>query len=317
MSFTSSPNSKAQGLAIRHVLKRVGERALVGAGFCRFARWQNPNRVSVITYHNIVPADSPRIGDESLHLPVDVYSAQLRELAKSHDIVRLDQLCSASREGNRPRAAITFDDAYAGAVDLGVEELVRLQLPATIFVAPGLLGRQELWWDRLGSRPDFLTDERNRALHELRGDDRLVRAEYEPVGRADLPAYARTCTVDELLAASEQPLISVGSHGWSHRNLAVLADTEVRFELERSLSWLEERMPDAMTRWVTYPYGLASEEVQAIASQLGFLGGFLSGGGGFDCSETERRPFALPRVNIPRGLSIDGFRIRATGINLL
>lgn len=315
MLATSLTIGDAWELRLQPLLKRLGERALVGVGFCRFARWANPDRISVVTYHNIVPEGAPRIGDQSLHLPVDAFSAQMQELARTHEIVPLDSLWADPGRRGRPRAAVTFDDAYSGALGLGIGELARMGLPGTVFVAPGILGRRQLWWDRLGADPELLARERGRALHELDGDARLVLEQWEPDATEELPEYARTGTLPEVLEAAERPGVSLGAHGWSHRNLGALPETEARSELRRSLHWLEEHVSEAMIPWVSYPYGLATPEVQRLAEEVGFDGGFLSGGGGFHRSAGATRRFALPRVNVPRGLSMDGFRIRATGFD--
>lgn len=295
----------------------MGERLFVGSGLSEILRWATSGRTVVLAYHNIVPKGAPPVGDRALHLPVDTLDGQLRELARTHEIVPIDQLWSPASGTGRPLAAITFDDAYSGAVTLGIEQLVRLGLPGTIFVSPGLLGREMFWWDLLGDSSERLAQERSRVLRELSGDGRLVREQYDLQEREAFPEYALTATVPELQEAAQNPGISLGAHGWFHRNLDTLPEGEVRSELQRSLSWLGETVPEAMIPWITYPYGLAAPRVQTIAREVGFEGGFLCGGGGFERTRGKSDRFDLPRVNIPSSLSMDGFRIRATGANLV
>ncbi|HEX5635142.1 MAG TPA: hypothetical protein VFX50_17985, partial [Gemmatimonadales bacterium] len=132
---------------MRSLLRRTAEFVLTTSGLPALAR-RRPLGTLVLAYHNIVPDDAPPTGDRSLHLPLARFRAQLAQLARTHEVVSLDDLGAPPR-GPRPRAAITFDDAYAGALALGLDAVAEHGMPATIFVAPALLGRERTWWDAL------------------------------------------------------------------------------------------------------------------------------------------------------------------------
>src|SRR6185503_1881953 len=102
---------------------------------------------------------------------------QLDALQQTHDVVPLrDVLNEAPRRG-RPRVAITFDDAYLGAVRHAPAELSARGMPATIFVAPAFLGGRSFWWDALADpRGGLDPGLRERALGDLRGEDAAIRA---------------------------------------------------------------------------------------------------------------------------------------------
>src|SRR4051794_21760900 len=106
---------------MRSAIKAAAERALLWSGIAAQHRRRMRGRLLVLAYHNIVPDDAPAAGDLANHLPVSAFAAQLDALRTTHDIVPLaDALTPASRRASRPRAAITFDDAYRGAVLHGV-----------------------------------------------------------------------------------------------------------------------------------------------------------------------------------------------------
>ena len=135
---------------MRRGLKHLVERGLVWSGAPRAALVSHRSRTLILAYHAIVPTDESPAGDASLHLPQAKFAAQLDALARTHDVVPLaDALAPPLASTTRPRVAVTFDDAYQGAVRAGVLELVRRGMPATIFVPPGLLGGQRFWWDVL------------------------------------------------------------------------------------------------------------------------------------------------------------------------
>jgi peptidoglycan/xylan/chitin deacetylase (PgdA/CDA1 family) len=292
------------------------ETGLLWSGAARLRRAQHRSRVLVLAYHNVVPDDQVVAGDASLHLPRARFVAQLESLRRSHDVVALETILASSSAGRRrPRAVITFDDAYRGAVTVGVDELARRGLPATIFVAPAFVDGASFWWDCLGDRRggEVAPGVREHALAALGGDDAAVRGWAVEQGISfHTPARAAVCaTVDELAAAARYPGITFGSHTWSHPNLAALDITEVRQQVERPLTWLRERFENVVP-WLSYPYGLTSPAVEAVVREAGYSGALRVDGGWIP--ERIARPFALPRYNVPAGLSDVGFQLRSSGL---
>lgn len=123
----------------RHV-KAIAEKALRWTGATSISRALHRHHVMVLAYHNIVPHGEPIVGDRSLHLEQREFARQLDWIDRTYDVVPLTAIFNAKETHGRPRAAITFDDAYRGAVTAGVAELVERDMPATIFVAPGFVG---------------------------------------------------------------------------------------------------------------------------------------------------------------------------------
>lgn len=265
----------------------------------------------VLAYHDIVPHRATQRGDASLHLPQADFARQLDVLQSTCDVVPLAALLGAVPEGRRPRVAITFDDAYEGALVGGLGELAQRSLPATVFVAPGILGSTP-WWDRLAGPPNKGVPHavRERALWELGGRSAAIASTLiaDPANGA-LP---RIGTLDELVDAVANPLISLASHTWSHVNLAAVPPDEVAREMESSLAWLRERFPSTLSM-LSYPYGLYGPEVEAACARAGYSCAFrIDGGWVRDVASMNR--FAIPRFNVPAGLSVDGFRLRLGGI---
>lgn len=299
---------------MRSAIKSAAEAALARSGLGGVVRWSHRRRTVVLAYHNIVPDGGTPGADRSLHLPRAAFARQLDLLRETHDVVPLDELLVPPRQ-TRPRAAITFDDAYRGAVTVGVEELARRGMPATIFVSPAFVGGHSFWWDAVRDRATGGLPEsvRTVALTELGGQDAAVRRWAAARGHAiDEPEpHARAATDDELRAALRTPGIDLGSHTWSHPALPGLSDDQLRQELEQPLDWLRERFT-RVVEWLSYPYGLADARVARMAAQAGYRGALLVSGGWWPQSASGTH--ALPRVNIPAGLSPDGFRLRMAGL---
>lgn len=303
------------------MLRRHGkafvEATLVRGGVAALARRVSTGAGIVLAYHNIVPEGAEPVGDRSLHLPVEEFRAQLDDLLDTHEVVPLDMvLWPDGRRARRPRIAITFDDAYRGAVTCGVAELHARGLPATIFVSPAFVGGGSFWWDEVaaGAASGELDEAfRGHALTELCGIDSDIRgwAAEKGIELKPVPEHARVATVEELGRALQHPGLTLGSHSWSHPNLTRLASPALRAELERPLQWLQEHF-ERVRPWLSYPYGLSSPTVEAAAKGAGYSAGLLVCGG--PVPRRNGSPYGVPRVNIPAGLSRNGFALRAAGL---
>ena len=296
-------------------MKRRLETVLVATGVASAGRRLRRGGRLILAYHNILPRGTTVDGDVSLHLPHDRFARQLDQLKRTHDVRPLDELLSGAHRGAaRPLAAITFDDAYYGAVTIGVRELVERGLPAAIFVAPAALGRSSFWWDALApsSEPGLPAEVRHRALTSLRGVDEEVREWARGAGMPvrEVDPAARPATEEELAAAAIQPGITIASHSWSHPNLTQLDPDRLEQELERPFHWLRERF-DSFRPWLAYPYGLASGPVEDAASRAGYEIAVRVEGGWIDRGRKDR--LSLPRLNVPAGVSAAGFELRTAG----
>jgi len=293
--------------------KRFGEALPLLARVDRVARWAHRRRTLVLAYHNVVPAGDRLPGDRSLHLPQGAFAAQLDALLATHDVIPLSALYEEPR-GGRPRVAITFDDAYRGAISLGVAEVEKRGIPATVFVAPGLLGATT-WWDRLADqRTGAVAPEiRAAALTMHMGRAERVMAAFGP-GVTSLPSWAGIATSDEVREAAAKPGITLGAHTWSHPNLTRLEPADLAEELERPLVWLSDLGRRAIP-WLAFPYGLTSPAVARAAAAAGYTGALRIDGGWLPAaSAAHDLRFDLPRLNVPSGLSLAGFRLRAAGL---
>ncbi len=308
---------EAMPIHIRSTLKRACEQALVRSGAASLFTSLSRRRGAILAYHNIVPDGYPDIGDSPLHLPISRFRDQVDRLLEDHDPVSLQTILDHPEDRKQPKPwiAFTFDDAYRGAVRLGVRELVQRGVPATIFVTPAFVGGGPFWWDsvRNGSAVGVPAEMRGYALAELGGDDARIRR--WAIGRGlrleALPEDGRCATLDSLSAAVRHPEVTLAPHGWSHRNLTCLPDEELRSELVRPLAWLNERF-STVRPWLAYPYGLFDARVQEACARAGYTGAFGVGTGALPAR--TQNPFGLPRVSVPSGISLEGLLLRVQGV---
>jgi peptidoglycan/xylan/chitin deacetylase (PgdA/CDA1 family) len=300
----------------RRWAKSFIERTLVAVDAPGRARRRHARDVCILAYHNVVPDDLRVLGDASLHIRIRDFCRHLDHLERHYDVVPVTDVMAAVTTVDRPRVAITFDDAYLGAIALGLGELARRGLPATVFVAPSLLGRRSLWWDVFGPPRATAGDGpgaavRDEALTQCAGRDDHVRARARSAGWVEraVPEPLLTATVAELEDACRRGTVTLGSHSWSHPNLTRLAVTELEAEMRMPLQWLRTRFSQSIG-WLAYPYGLFSAAVEQAAKAAGYDACVAVRGGWTALRPPD--PFAIPRVNIPAEISDAGFVLRVS-----
>jgi peptidoglycan/xylan/chitin deacetylase (PgdA/CDA1 family) len=137
-------------------------------------------------------------------------------------------------DGSKGRyCAITFDDAFVSAIANALPELEKRQLPSTMFVPAGPLGR----------RPDWAM-EVNHAPNEV--------------------VAAR-----EVIQSLSSSLVTVGAHTVSHPYLSRIPREAARSEVERSRSILSEIIGEDV-RLLSFPYGDYDDEVAAMCKKAGY-----------------------------------------------
>jgi len=132
----------------------------------RAARWFR-NRIAggalILLYHRVaaLPSD-PQL----LCVAPARFAGHLELLRKHYRPLRLQELNEALHDPTFPHRGVvlTFDDGYADNLYHAKPLLERYEIPATVFVATGSIGRgREFWWDELerlllqpGSLPETL-----------------------------------------------------------------------------------------------------------------------------------------------------------------
>lgn len=292
--------------------KRWIETGLARGGAAHLALRQRTQDAAVLAYHNIVPIGESVGGDRSLHVDRAVFAAQLDLIQRHAQVVPLSKIYQSPSE-SRLRVAITFDDAYRGAMTAGLAELEERGMPSTVFVPTGLLGGEGFWWDLLAVDGESLDPTvRDHVLGPLQGDGTRAVAWAREQGHpiADLPGHALPLTENELINLESEGL-TMGAHTVSHANLPVLAESEVRSELLESRRWLEQRT-SRYVDWLAYPYGHFDDRVARVAGEL--FEGAVRVDGGLIVRSKPTPPHRVPRINVPRGLTLDGLLLRLSGL---
>jgi peptidoglycan/xylan/chitin deacetylase (PgdA/CDA1 family) len=305
---------------MRQGMKRVVEVSASRSGVASLLGRRMRGRRLILAYHNVVPQGERAWGEASLHISEALFRSHLDVLGECCVVVSLRTLLESpggddDGRGGRPLVAITFDDAYRGAASAGVEALGKFGFEATFFINPGLRREPGFWWDRLAMARDgeLPGDVRAHGLDALAGRQAEVLAWAKTQGAdpPEAPDHSRPSSHDGLLALAAQHHLSCECHTWSHPNLARISRGERAAEFERSSRWMEENLSVTPTL-ISYPYGAHDAAVDADAADHPYRHGFRIEGGWMPPGAPVS--FALPRLNVPAGLSPEGLRLRLAGV---
>lgn len=298
----------------------------------RAAHWlrsQFGSRVLVLLYHRVAElATDPQM----LAVTPRRFAEHLEILPKHGKLMHLQQLTKALRVGKLPRrgVVVTFDDGYSDNLWNAKPLLQRHDVPATVFVTTGNLGKErEYWWDELDRillQPRTLPE-----TFELRVNGTVRRwdlPEAAPVTRERM--YFSLCELVRPLPEDEQQrileevrnwagvetggrpshralspaevgqladggLVEVGAHTVSHPVLSASPPAKQRWELQQSKAGLEEILGRPVTSFA-YPFGTREDytgETVALVRETGFTCACSN----FVAAVTRRADlFQMPRV---------------------
>lgn len=131
--------------------------------------------------------------------------------------------------------SITFDDGFVCVIDNAVPELVKRNIPFTIFIPTGYLEQRPQWMK----------------------DNEKYSNEYNLMSPG------------QLMKLNKLNLVSIGSHSCTHRNFLKLSTEEVKKEFINSKKILEQILDNRIDLF-SFPYGAINHEHIAIAKQAGY-----------------------------------------------
>jgi len=115
-----------------------------------FHRLAYQDQLTIVMYHGIIK--EPLLVEDWCFVDEDSFRAQIEYLKKNFEIIALSDAVERMRNGEikRPTAVITFDDGYQNNFDVAFPILCRERIPATIFLATGLMNTEDtVWYCRL------------------------------------------------------------------------------------------------------------------------------------------------------------------------
>lgn len=233
-----------------------------------FKMWKHgflDRRIVILCYHSVHP--SKKFSSATPQL----FEEHLKWIKEHCSVVSLFEVpfLTAKGEQRKPIVAITFDDGYADNYEYAFPLLQKYGIPATFFVTVGLLEK-----------------------------DPKVIERFQVLRRASLEDIAPLTwsQVREMRKAG----MEIGSHTWSHPNLAWLKLVEARQELVHSKEVLEERLGEKVSL-LAYPFGKPGRHFTLDTLELTRETGYeVAVAVLFRSVKPDDSPLALPRFFVTR-----------------
>jgi peptidoglycan/xylan/chitin deacetylase (PgdA/CDA1 family) len=315
-------SSRWRGALARSRLMRPLSRPWAGLAAC-------------LMYHRICPdqAELDEIArgfapNRDLSVTLSAFDEQMAFVARHFNCLSLPEAVELLACGKLPGRSliVTFDDGYLDNLTLALPILRRHAVPATVYIATGLIDRvSPPWWyelEQLIARVDALSiywckqrlqfstigvAAKARTFEVLNG----MLKRMEPAEQTRFMTLLRQVTSKrldqdqqfmsrcQLAELAADPLITIGAHTHHHLALSCLSPIRLRHEMVRSKALLEEWLKQPINH-LAYPFGgqdQASTREFSAAEEVGFSSAVTTRLGHFHAFH-KANLLALPRIGI-------------------
>ena len=274
----------------------------------------------MLAYHRVA---DPMSDPFELSVTARQFEQHLELLTELGQVLPIEELSEAIEKGGPGDAlfALTFDDGYADNLHTAKPILERRGMPATVFLATGLLDGTPFWWDQIaqlvldgetssgrisvevdgtahqwtfedGNRQTIFTElwELLRPLEHGRRQE-IVAAVCSQLG-CQPPDRDRSLFAEDVAELAKGDVVTIGAHTVTHPMLSRLTDEQALAEIAESKHWLDARLDHPVTAF-SYPYGDYGPREVELVRRAGFASAFSIAGGpvGAGCDALE-----VPRV---------------------
>ena len=274
---------------------------------------------TILCFHGIDELGNTRINSRFISAAkFDKFISLLKGFGQ---FISISNVFSQNYSTSVPAFCLTFDDGYQCILTHLLPFLQKHSIPASVYISPTIaIGLDMLWPDLLdlgsylnhnsfnidnevfywSGKKGYKSQSSGLYLKQLLiGKNwNYIQKLYDLIpgrnkirAREDLAIYWKLLNSDEIRTLSLSPLITIGSHGLTHINLATLPHENAMFELEKSKFFLENCIQKTVNE-LAYPFGYYTTYLLEDAFKLGFHKQLVTDASPADLSPY---PFCLPR----------------------
>jgi peptidoglycan/xylan/chitin deacetylase (PgdA/CDA1 family) len=252
----------------------------------------------IFALHSIVD-DGTFYPDHTLRCPVGRLERALQWLREQGlEFVSLNEAVRRlSLPKTRPFVAFTFDDGFADNLTRALPIMERFAAPFTVYVTTGMITRDiDAWWFGLaalvGSQErialpglglSFECPDSQSKMHAFKTIEAAIHNDFAvlPHVRAAIAENKTDCsalvdrealTEQQLRRLARHPLVTIGGHTTTHRNLAQASAAVVHWEMAENRKFLQATIDRPVVHFA-YPFGHAracGDREAEISRNVGF-----------------------------------------------
>jgi peptidoglycan/xylan/chitin deacetylase (PgdA/CDA1 family) len=307
-------------------VKDTVKAAVLSSGLLRVARKAKAPKVAILRYHSVL--ERPDDFANSIGLGIShsrqSFAAQMELIASKYNLVSMDQVSSFIRgEGGLPArsVAVTFDDGFVDNLEVAGPVLATYGVPATVYLAIDYIGNAKApWYCRLrhvfaatkiekwqfGEKKFDMSNPEERRSAYVEAAKRCAQLSRKPqellleqiesalgVEALALPIMLTWEGARELLRQGH----IIGSHTFSHPNMAYVSGQDVVQEISDSKTVIEKHIGTEIVHF-SYPSPILephySEESIAVTKNAGYRTAVTCRPGAVGAGDDA---FALQRVS--------------------
>ncbi len=262
------------------------------------------NGVYCFNFHRIGDASQCRYDPNVFSCSAEDLKKHLQFIQNNFEIINQDDfiaIITSNRVVDEPFAYITFDDGYLDNYELAFPILTAMKIPATFFVATGLIeSKVAPWWDeiawhvkhtnlqelKLSSWSNTIELSKTTINKNIQQVLRQFKSAPENIEKQlvelrDMTGLELTDYVSEFmtwahLLEMESAGMTIGAHSHSHRIFSSLNAADLSHELSHAKTLLEAQLSNEILA-ISYPVGNASTyhkdmfaEIERQGYQLAF-----------------------------------------------
>jgi peptidoglycan/xylan/chitin deacetylase (PgdA/CDA1 family) len=288
-----------------------------------------------LMYHRVCPDQTEHdhmiegfAPNRELSVTVSAFDEQMAFVARHFNCLSLPEAIEQLACGKLPERSliVTFDDGYLDNLTLALPILRRHAVPATVYIATGMIGTIGLpWWyeleELIATRDeiDIHWDNQHLRFSTIQAAakdqafdmlDSMLKL-MTPADQAEFMGLLRNGLIKrmqqdhqfmsrrELIELASDPLITIGAHTHHHLPLSSLNPIRLRHEMLHSKALLEAWLKRSVEH-LAYPFGgqgQASDREFKAAAELGFSSAVTTRLGHFQDFH-KNQLLALPRIGI-------------------
>lgn len=254
--------------------------------------------VAILMYHGVVKEQPDKFNYR--HVSCSDFEVQLKLLKQHCNVISVKDLFLNKLSTERLNVVITFDDGFKNNFLYAAPILEKYNLPASFYVTGSTDdGFEWLWPDFLNimSRHVFepveicgrIFKNNGKFFKDINSDELLsdIIRYSEPTWefkksmyssfqrwipnmyRPDYRPFWELMNVEEIKALANNPLFTIGCHGYFHNNLGSLDLKDAMDELIKSKQYLEKILKSSIDE-LAYPDGSYTKDLVQMAKNHGF-----------------------------------------------